>query len=71
MREACGWAQRGVHGAHACHFREEKMSEAQEKVSEFERIIEANQVFTPGAPVQTRDLFAGRSEQLNRATGAG
>jgi hypothetical protein len=31
------------------------------------RLSEINQIFTPGAPVQTRDLFSGRKEQLGRA----
>ena len=35
-------------------------------MSDFGKILEASQVFTPGAPVQTRDLFAGRREQLGR-----
>lgn len=36
-------------------------------MSDTQRLVEINQVFTPGAPVQTRDLFSGRTEQLNRA----
>ena len=33
---------------------------------DFRRLAEINHVFTPGAPVQTKDLFSGRKEQLNR-----
>lgn len=33
---------------------------------DFHRLAEINQVFTPGAPVQTKDLFSGRQQQLNR-----
>ena len=35
-------------------------------MQQFQKIAGANQVFTPGAPVQTKDLFSGRSEQLDR-----
>jgi len=32
----------------------------------FERIARANRVFTPGYPVQQKDLFSGRAQQLDR-----
>lgn len=32
----------------------------------YQRITQANQVFTPGYPVNQKDLFAGRMEQLQR-----
>lgn len=35
-------------------------------MDKFELIAQANQVFTPGAPVRQRDLFSGRSAQLER-----
>lgn len=35
-------------------------------MNKFERIARANSVFTPGYPVQQRDLFSGRSQQLDR-----
>jgi hypothetical protein len=34
---------------------------------DLKRLSAINQIFTPGAPVQTRDLFSGRKEQLGRA----
>lgn len=36
-------------------------------MEKYQRIAQANQVFTPGYPVQQKDLFSGRSHQLNRA----
>lgn len=35
-------------------------------MDKFQRIAQANQVFTPGYPVSHKDLFAGRMEQLQR-----
>jgi len=35
-------------------------------MNKYEQIARANQVFTPGFPVQQKDLFSGRSAQLNR-----
>jgi Cdc6-like AAA superfamily ATPase len=35
-------------------------------MTDFDRIIQANKIFTPGFPVQLKDLFSGRSDQLNR-----
>lgn len=34
------------------------------------KMVEAGQIFTPGSPVNTKDLFAGRIDQLNRILGA-
>jgi hypothetical protein len=34
---------------------------------DLKRLSEIHQIFTPGAPIQTRDLFSGRKEQLDRA----
>jgi Cdc6-like AAA superfamily ATPase len=36
-------------------------------VAQVQKIARASQIFTPGYPVQQKDLFAGRSTQLNRA----
>jgi hypothetical protein len=35
-------------------------------LEQFQRLAQANQVFTPGFPVNQKDLFAGRMEQLQR-----
>lgn len=35
-------------------------------MSKIDQIAAASQVFTPGYPVQQKDLFSGRSDQLNR-----
>lgn len=34
------------------------------------KTVQAGQIFTPGSPVNTQDLFAGRIDQLNRIVGA-
>lgn len=39
-------------------------------MDKFQRIAQANQVFTPGFPVHQRDLFSGRAEQLDRTIDA-
>lgn len=36
-------------------------------MGKFEQLARANQVFTPGSPVQQKDLFSGRAVQLERA----
>jgi hypothetical protein len=36
-------------------------------MNKFQRIAEANQVFTPGYPIHQQNLFSGRSDQLQRA----
>jgi Cdc6-like AAA superfamily ATPase len=35
-------------------------------MDKFERIAQANQVFTPGFPIHQKDLFSGRANQLKR-----
>jgi energy-coupling factor transporter ATP-binding protein EcfA2 len=35
-------------------------------MDKYQRIVQANQVFTPGYPVSHKDLFAGRMDQLQR-----
>lgn len=39
-------------------------------MDKYQRITQANQVFTPGFPVSQKDLFAGRMEQLQRVVDA-
>ncbi len=39
-------------------------------MSKIDQIMMASQVFTPGYPVQQKDLFSGRSDQLNRCVEA-
>jgi hypothetical protein len=39
-------------------------------MNHIQRIAEASQVFTPGYPVQQKDLFSGRSDQLDRCVEA-